>query len=614
MRNTIFVLLFVFPLLAQAASTRVITGRSIGVYPNTMQNLIPQIKAFLSRDFGTDSIQLVLEKGRYDFFGTSCFDGKDITTIAFDIKHKKNLIIDGQGAEFIFHGQVTPFKLTESSNVRIQNLVIDWDRPYNSQGTIVGLSDTYVDIQVDGDKYPFEIVRDSVYFLGEGWRKPIVSEYTNIYEPKRLDIAYQTRDNPLGRDFYQAKVTQNTDGSLRFHTRPAYNPVIGSQIVFFHGRYIADGILIMQSKDVALENITIYHTLSCGVSGYKSENISLKKVDIITNSAKGRAFSTIADATHFNGCKGDILFDNCEVSGAGDDYMNIHGMYANVVAIEGDSSVLVAPNGRYIGFVSGEQAWVLDTATMVKTNVLFVNDQQSIYGSDGHIVNYRIAFSKNIRKLIKVGDLLENKDKTASLTVRNCRMLKKNRGRSILVSSPGTVRIENNYFNTAGAAILIEGDIELWNESGAVRDVLIQNNMFENCYTSGDNISDYPWGWGEAVISITPSVKPKSIDARPYHENIRIYNNQFRHFDYAILFARSVKGLAFHDNKLVRTYDYEPYYRKVNFYLDGCREVSFSNNSFSEDFLGKNMQLIHMRRSDVKHSKKDQHAIAIQVL
>ncbi|WP_270087141.1 hypothetical protein [Sphingobacterium sp. SYP-B4668] len=612
MRKTIFVLLFVFPLLVQAASTRVITGRSIGIHPNTMQNLIPQIKAFLSRDFGADSIQLVLEKGRYDFFGTSCFDGKDVTTIAFDIKHKKNLIIDGQGAEFIFHGQVTPFKLTESSNVRIQNLVIDWDRPYNSQGTIIGLSDTYVDIQVDGDKYPFEIVSDSIYFLGEGWRKPIVSEYTNIYEPKQLNIAYQTRDNPLGRDFYQAKVTQNTDGSLRFHTRPAYYPVIGSQIVFFHGRYIADGILIMQSKDIALENITIYHTLSCGVSGYKSENISLKKVDIITNSSKGRAFSTIADATHFNGCKGDILFDGCEVSGAGDDYMNIHGMYANVVAIEGDSSVLVAPNGRYIGFVSGEQAWVLDTATMVKTNVLFVNDQQSIYGSDGHIVNYRIAFSKNIRKLIKVGDLLENKDKTASLTVRNCRMLKKNRGRSILVSSPGTVRIENNYFNTAGAAILIEGDIELWNESGAVRDVLIQNNMFENCYTSGDNISDYPWGWGEAVISITPSVKPQSIDARPYHENIRIHNNQFRHFDYAILFARSVKGLAFHDNTLVRTYDYEPYYRKVNFYLDGCREVSFSNNSFSEDFLGKNMQLIHMRRSDVKQSKNDRHAIAIQ--
>ena len=122
-------------------------------------------------------------------------------------------------------------------------------------------------------------------------------------------------------------------------------------------------------------------------------------------------------------------------------------------------------------------------------------------------------------------------------------MLKQNRGRSILVTTPAKVLIENNYFRSAGAAVLIEGDTELWFESGAVCDITIRNNLFEDCYTSGNNIIDGPWGWGEGVISISPSFRPQDADAKAYHRNIRIVGNTFRHFDCAVLFARSAEGL-----------------------------------------------------------------------
>lgn len=65
---------------------------------------------------------------------------------------------------------------------------------------------------------------------------------------------------------------------------------------------------------------------------------------------------------------------------------------------------------------------------------------------------------------------------------------------------------------TAGTAILIEGDTDYWFESGAVCDMDIHDNLFENCGTSASNNGGS--GWGEALISITPSFRPADETAR----------------------------------------------------------------------------------------------------
>jgi len=365
----------------------------------------------------------------------------------------------------------------------------------------------------------------------------------------------------------------------------------------YHGAYITDGILLLNTKDTYLENIDIFHTLSCGVSGYRSENIHLKGVNILANETKGRVFSTLADATHFNGCKGLITIDGTTISGAGDDFTNVHGMYAPVTDVLDDTSVLVAPNGRYIGFDAGEVAWIVDTLDMQRKMEYRVKSQEPIKKGE-QLIGYKITFELPHHFKIKKGNLLENKDRNPDVFIRNCHILKKNRARGALITTAGKVVIEHNYFNTAGAAILIEGDTDLWFESGATSDVLIRNNVFENCYTSGNNIVDAPWGWGEGVISITPSFRPKD-NQQPYHRNIRIEQNVFKHFDYALLYARSVDGLTFTNNCLQHTHNYQPFYRKTNLFLDGCKNVQVSGNTFDASFLGKNITIWHMDKKDV---------------
>lgn len=48
------------------------------------------------------------------------------------------------------------------------------------------------------------------------------------------------------------------------------------------------------------------------------------------NKRKGRIFSLIADAFHFNTCRGIIRIDSCIHTGQGDDFINVHGMYVEI--------------------------------------------------------------------------------------------------------------------------------------------------------------------------------------------------------------------------------------------------------------------------------------------
>lgn len=592
------------------AEELVVNVREYGIKPNTRQNIEPVIRKILRERVQGNPVKIVFEAGRYDFWPRNEQEGLFLASIGVDLSGKKNVTIDGGGASFIFHGRMMLLRLERSENVLLRNFSIDWDRPFISQGEIISVTDNHVDLRIDSREYPYEIVGDSIFFLGEGWRSPITYNYNNLYDRITKDIVYQTRDNPLG-DLPKATVTALGQDSVRFHFKPKLKPEKGTYVALYHGAYITEGILILQAKDIALEQITMYHALSCGVTGYRSENISLKQVSIVVNESKGRVFSTVADATHFNGCKGTITIDGTIISGAGDDFTNVHGMYASVAELVDSVSVILAPNPRYIGFDPGETAWVVDTAAMQRINTFTVSSQHTLW-KEGKITGYRVVFNQPYGRNIKVGDLLENKDRNPDVYIRNCRILKKNRARGALVTTAGKVVIENNYFNTAGAAILIEGDIELWYESGATTDVLIRNNVFDNCYTSGNNIVDKPWGWGEGVISITPSVLPKSATSPAYHRNIQIENNQFRHYDYQVLYARSVQGLTFTGNTLTFTQDYPPFYRKANLVLDGCREVLLKDNKLDTAFPGRNVQLFHMKTKDLKQEGKLRLAVEVK--
>ena len=197
---------------------------------------------------------------------------------------------------------------------------------------------------------------------------------------------------------------------------------------------------------------------------------------------------------------------------------------------------------------------------------------------------------------VEAGYVIENLTCTPDAEIRNCHF-GSCRARGLLVSTPGKVVIENNIFESSGSAILIAGDANAWYESGAVKDVLIRNNDFR--YPCNSSIYQFC----EAVISIDPEI-PTPEQKYPYHRNIRIMDNTFHLFDYPILFARSVNGLTFSSNTLIRDTTYQPYhYRKEGITLEACKSVVISNNKIEGDVLGRIVTIEKMKPSDVKISK-----------
>ena len=127
-------------------------------------------------------------------------------------------------------------------------------------------------------------------------------------------------------------------------------------------------------------------------------------------------------------------------------------------------------------------------------------------------------------------------------------VIKRDPTRGILLSSGGKTVVKNNRFiQTNMSAILIAFDARSWYESGKVNDVLIEDNVFEEC--------------NGPVILIEPETN-EFEDGRYVHENIRIKNNKFILSDNRILSAKSTDGLVFEENEIVS--DSEPKFETVH--------------------------------------------------
>ena len=141
-------------------------------------------------------------------------------------------------------------------------------------------------------------------------------------------------------------------------------------------------------------------------------------------------------------------------------------------------------------------------------------------------------------------DCVESLDAAPNLTVTGCRFFAAF-PRGLLITTRGRVRIENNYFRVASAAIHISGDTNNWFESGCVRDVLIRNNTFDRC-----GIISPKFSRNHTVINIVPEIaRPSSADGF-FHENIRVEHNRFITSNPDVLKAVSVRGLVFRDNDI----------------------------------------------------------------
>lgn len=524
------------------------------------QDMTPFIYALLQQHQGQQGLKLRFPKGIYHFHPQHALGKYHCATnhdngyryFAFPLIGWRDIEIDGQGSELIFHGRIIPFLIEDSHNVTLRNLTIDWQTPFTLEGRVVASDPARSAVEIEiPEEFPAVWENGKLIMRAEGWEERILGENI-VFDPTTRATAYRSDDYYIPKpDNFDIPVVQKAPGRYELQTRfsralPPVGSILTFKGVFTQNRH-SPAIHAIASSGVTVEDLTIHHCGGMGLVAERTADVTVRRMQVVLRPGSPRMITTTADATHFCNCRGRVLIEDCRFENMLDDATNVHGTYVRVTRIEGADRVIARINHpQQAGFEfagAGDTVDVVDAATLLTKNTLCIAQVEPI---NQHYVCLR--FTTPVAGKLAEGDGLENMTWYPELIFRN-NIVRNNRARSMLVSTPRKVLIEGNTFSSMMAAILFEGDMDHWYESGAVRDVTIRNNRFLDGTYGGAN---FP------TIFINPHQK-QHVEGKPYERNIRIEGNLFRTFNEQLLRAVSVGGLVFRDNTIEQSDTYRPY-------------------------------------------------------
>jgi polygalacturonase len=322
----------------------------------------------------------------------------------------------------------------------------------------------------------------------------------------------------------------------------------------------------VNSRNIVIENVTITAAGGMGLIVERTENVRLDRMKV--TSTENRLVSTRADATHFIGCKGLIEVTNCLFEHMLDDGINVHGAYVPVVKhLEGTTFLCEISHHQQWGFTfaePGDKVAILSRKTVLPffettvSHIRKLNERRFV-----------ITLESLPPELPDVPLSLENLTWNPDLVMRN-NIIRENRARSVLVTTKGSVVIENNTFSSQMHGILIEGDNDFWYESGAVKDVVIRNNLFENIGFGSPR--SYP------LLAAPKFTRDQHMGEGRYHRNIVFSGNRVRSFTGNLVHALSVENLTIAGNRMELSRDYPVSTSEDSVRLEYCREVTIRDN------------------------------------
>lgn len=515
----------------------------------------------------SDTAILVLTRGTYDFkpskkltrrLFVSNHDQPNPKNIGIILDSRKNIIIDGAGSDLNFHGSVMmPIAMINCTNTRLENVHIDFPEPQIGQIEIISNDTISGTIVFRPSKSLTWEVSDG-HFRYKADDKMMIPCSGIAFDPITRHILYRTSDLVFPNE--NAVVT--TDGTI---VLPWDNKALipGTVVALRDYSRPAPAIFVDRSRDINLKNVTVHYANGMGLLAQNTVDITLDGFCVrLRGNNDPRYFTTQADATHFSGCRGHIESIGGIYEAMMDDAINVHGTYLKIKERVDNHTVI----GEYMHHQSYGFLWGLpgDSVQFIRSQsmetVLPPMTITEISATDMPTTDgaklFRITLDGTIPEEIDPQCAtfgIENLSASPSVrfagnTVRN------NRARGALFSTPKKVICENNLFDhTSGTAVLLCGDCNGWFETGACHDVTIRGNIFRNALT---NMFQFTNG----VISIYPEIPSLDLQQQYFHSNITITGNRFETFDTPLLYAKSVNGLIFLDNEVIRNNDFPAFH------------------------------------------------------
>ena len=596
--------------IAGLRAEKVYDAASYGIVPNTsadVAGLVEQMLAQVKAEAAGKAVTIRFAPGKYHFHPESAahreyyisnHDQHKDRAVGIAIEGFHGLTLDGSGADFIFHGRMLPVSVVGTEKCTLRNLSIDFATPHIAQAEVVK-NDPEQGITFRVAPWVNTRVTEHGAFehYGEGWA--MRPGWGIAFDPLTRHILYKTGD--IGTPVHQVQ-------QIDEHTflAPAWKDSrlpVGTIVAMRSYERPSPGVFVSHATNTRLENVKVHYAEGMGLLAQMSEDLTLDGFCVcLRGDDDPRYFTTQADATHFSGCKGKIRSVNGLYEAMMDDAINVHGTYLKVMERIDDYTLKARyMHGQAWGFDWG---YVGDEVQFVRSNTMelvggtakpFVtsvteiseidasstlNSQPStlrgLHGAKEFIIRFADALPTEISAAEGYG--IENLTWTpevyfADNTIRN------NRARGTLFSTPKRTVVEDNLFDhTSGTAILLCGDCNGWFETGACRDVLIRRNRFVNSLTCMFQFTN-------AVISIYPEIPNLNGQKEYFHGGkkhaIRIVNNEFETFDHPLLYAKSIDGLLWKNNKISHNEDYAPFHwNNSSILLERATNVKIDNTFY----------------------------------
>ena len=561
--------------LTANAGSRTVKLADRGIRPNTANDktlasrLDSVLRVLRSEQKPGETLKLKLEKGVYHFYSADCrketlfisnHDQNQPKAVGIMLDGWQNLVVDGQGAEICCHGRMLPIVLRNGKNCTLKRISVDSDNPQIAQVQVVKNTEEGITFEVAPWVKWRKGSHGTLETYGEDWtmqpQAGIAFEKDTRYIVFNTgDLWIDTRDfidlggnHLLAPNWKDKRLVPGTIVAMRSYWRPC------------------PGIFMANDTATVLEKVTIHYAEGMGLIAQRCHDITLRGFDVALRGAGDpRYFTTQADATHFSQCSGHIQSEGGLYEHAMDDAINVHGIYLRIKEVIDKHTMRCRyEHGQSYGFDWGAAG---DTVLFVQSNTMeehparcVIQSVRPIEGSSFQgVKEMLVTVHEELPENLKDGGLwgIENLSATPTVTFRR-NIIRNNRARGALFSSPRRTVCEDNHFDhTSGAAIVLCGDCNGWFESGSVHDLVIRRNTFTNALTS-------LYQFTNAVISIYPEIPELHKQKRCFHGgkrgSILIEDNNFETFDKPLLYVKSTQGLVFRRNRLKKSNAYTPFH------------------------------------------------------
>ena len=546
----------------------------------------------------TDEIRIEFEKGEYHFYEEYCkketiyasntdshkFPEKNI---AINIHRIKNLTFDGCGSEFIMHGKVVPFKVTESENIVIKNLSWDFPSPTVLEMTVKSKSKFSAEYTLPKnmmwdiknsklhwyDKSPFtNKIYWEEYNNGESYCNVIYDEQNNSICRHNLNVS------PFNMAVKLKRTSQNTVKINYIKPLSDLYKLTNSFQMCPSKKRDCVGSFFCDSKNILVENVQVHYMPGFGWLVQMCENVSFISCDFMPDKNSDRMCTSFADLIHVSGAKGKIHIEKCNFSHAHDDAINIHGTYTRIKKMLNNKTLLLEyVHHQQNGFV---QYHPDDKVVFYcRKNFSVVDDEKEFTVKS---VTNPLCCGNNVKEMVVefyedlptvLSDSLqyvcENITYTPEVYIGSC-SFDTIPTRGILCTTRKEVIIENNTFDRLTMAIIyLSNDCNDWYESGPIHNMTIRGNKF---YVRKSSVFKGKKG----AILIEPIVAQSVSEEVFVHSNITIENNVFYMEHDNVINAENTKNIAIKNNEIYTLGDENT----EAFVFEKCKNITTENNLF----------------------------------